>query len=129
MKFTLPLTFDIDLAAWADEYDHATTAEAAQDIIEVLTRVAVADGTLAAVIVAQWPMMRDAATVTVGLPGTVLTAIDWSDPAAVVEIDNLAASPATSYPLETALRRHDERVTNVALVRLVQATIDANTDA
>jgi len=67
MKFTLPVTFDIDPATWKEEYDCDSISAAVEDIIGALNR-AVTEGALADVIVSQWPMMRDAAKVTVGPP-------------------------------------------------------------
>ena len=71
MKIVLPVTFDIDPAVWATDYG-LTAAEAPADILDVLTRAAAGD--LADAIVAGWRMMADH-TITVGEPGTVLTAL------------------------------------------------------
>ncbi len=73
MKFTALVTFDIDTADWASEFDLAP-AEAAADVADVLTRAA-SDGGIAQAITKEWPMMRDAATVTVSPPGKALDAL------------------------------------------------------
>lgn len=67
MEFILPVKFEINPAEWAQEYDLASEAEAIEDIKAALTR-AVEDGGLAEAIVQNWPMMRDAATVTIAPP-------------------------------------------------------------
>lgn len=72
-KFTVAVTFEIDVEEWRDEYDLKTKDEAAEDIRDAINR-AITEGALAEVIVAQWPMMRDAATVTVTPPAGT----DWS---------------------------------------------------
>lgn len=67
MKFTVPITFDIDPAEWADDYDLPNAEAAESDILGALTRAA-EPGALDVEIVRNWPMMRDAATVTIGAP-------------------------------------------------------------
>lgn len=78
MKFTFAVTFDIDPDKWAQEYELDDAAEATQDIARILSEAA-QDGAIADALTAQWPMMREAATIAVGEP-TAMIGTPGGDP-------------------------------------------------
>jgi hypothetical protein len=65
-RITVPLRFDVDLAAWAADYG-ITEAEAHTDLVGQI-RSAAGDGSLAQLVTNRWPMMRDGAVVSTGEP-------------------------------------------------------------
>ena len=58
LKVTVELAFDIDEAGWAQEYGLGGVEEAEQDI-KTAFDTALADDGLVAVIMDNWPVMRD----------------------------------------------------------------------
>lgn len=66
MKFTMPVTFEIDPTKWAIKHGLPNLIAAAADIRKALDSAA-ATGTLAeAVTTSEWPLMRNVSKVAVG---------------------------------------------------------------
>lgn len=81
MKQHMTLTFDLDIPALAAEYG-LTEAEAVEYVTDQITQAS-RDGAIVEAITAPWPTMQG--MVSVGLPGNVLGAVDWTDSTAEAE--------------------------------------------
>lgn len=120
MKITLPLTFDIDVALWADEYG-ITGTEAEADAVKVITRAAT-EKALSDIITQQWPMMAGHAVI-VGTPETLLSAAQWTTETAAAAVR--AMEPAQRDRLSDALRDLDESATSDTIIDSVRASVAA----
>lgn len=69
MKFTLPITIDIDPKEWRGEYGLATDAEAITHMRESF-QYAAHENWAPLALVQAWPVLRDLATITAGAPYT-----------------------------------------------------------
>jgi hypothetical protein len=106
VKITIPVTVEIDPAAWAAEYGLAGEAEAVADIHESMRQAAPG---LAQGIVVTWPVLRDLATITAG---TIYGPDDAAD---------AVAGLVYAYGLDT-VSSHVRRATHVAADQVIADT-------